>query len=1344
MQLPPLSTSNHAQRQTTRWGPPRLLVTPSIGDLPPPAVPPPSPDPDALPPVADLLSPPVATESASEWTLRFDGACQRNPGPGGAGAALYDPSGAVAWTCAHFLSSRETNNTAEYNALLCGLESAVHHGVTRLRIEGDSHLVLAQVRGTFACSNRRLRVMRNRVQALLKRLDRHVLAHIDRKANAQADRLANRGVDSKKTKCVCSLHASDMQNCWSPQQPSEADDASSTARAPVAPATDHAPREHGDVDDDAEAEIAARDDGVLFPVLPIRDGSAPRKQPRLRLRAMNDDDFDVAAAAVETMANALASKIADAGDWLTGEGYIGAITDHLRAALAPFTVVQSNPLHHASSRPQHRPPRTTRHHREHRLDEALDDLEAVQRATPSDQRVIQKGRRRVARIRSAVDQSKLRQRFATHERETVERILRSASPETADSADANDGVDSGDCPIDRDELAEYFRAVNAPPRRPFDYTSAEGADFRAALAALAPPELAADAFSEEITIDEVEDQLTHVNAASAPGMDGVGYDVYKRFAQQLLPILHAAYSFCWRHQRVPALWKVGLVRLIHKKGDRSKPANWRPICLQQAIYKIYSGLLGRRLTRWLEANERFTTAQKGFRAMNGCHEHNFVASSLLDQTRRLHRKLYVVWYDLANAFGSLPQQLMWDVLRALGVDTTFISRCRDIYSDSHFVIGNGAGGATDPIEQSVGVYQGCPLSPQLFIAALIPLMRALERLPGTGVQLAADARPRATAYADDIKVFSDSAAGIKQCHDVVARFLAWTGLRANPAKCAMLAVTTNARGNPERDDLVLRVHDDVIPQLSLAESYNYLGVGDGFDHVQHRLQLAPKLSELKRDAITLLRSPLAPWQILKAIKTYLYPRVEYAMRHLRPLQSQLEGFDRALVKGFRHLLRLPVNATTEFFFAPASSGGLGLLSLVELHKALQVAHAWQMLHSRDPSIRAIARAQVRQVAQQRYKLDEQHWKERDDELVTLFLNSKLADSAHATPKRRNGDIGSLWTDVQRHLRTMSLRLETRETAATDDTPVSTELLHLRAPHHRHWLNHKTVLRHVKLHLKLQHLHKWKHMVDQGRTVRTQGQAGSKFVTTGSGLWDADYRFAFQARLNQLDTYSVLKRKRLRANATCRQPGCSRAETTAHVLQHCAGNMDAIRKRHDDALARIGTAIREVVTGARGTKELRLNQTVPGFVGPALRPDIQLFDAATRTATVLDLAITHEEQTTDQQDSSTLHFAREHKIAKYAPIKRHLERAGWRVHLSALVYGSLGAVAAGNFAEYTEHLGLLKRDARRLDQRLCTENIKASRRIWNWHCSQHRTRQQARTGQGTGQRAQAEGGQAAQQ
>ena len=976
---------------------------------------------------------------------------------------------------------------------------------------------------------------------------------------------------------------------------------------------------------------------------------------------------------------------------------------------------------------QPRPPRVTAHHREHRIDEALDELHAIERSTPHDRSLIDKARRRVGRIRSAIDQHVLRHTFDTEEKVCVDGILAEAQAQRAASAARTAGgrvtatttvSDDGVCPVPGDQLWQYFTMVNTPTGD-FDADAPGGAIFRDALARLPATRLFSELLTAAPSTEDVEAQLQHVRGTSSPGMDGVGYDVYQRFTAQLLPVLVACFKRCWDAKKVPQSWKLGLVRLIYKKGERGDPANWRPICLQQAIYKLYAGVLSRRLVRWMDANDRHAPGQKGFRAVNGCGEHNFLAATLIDTVRRKKRTLYEVWYDFKNAFGSVPFKLLWDSLFRLGIPMEYIKMCQGLYDKANFVVGNAVDGFTDPIEQRVGVFQGCPLSPQLFSAAISPLLYALHRLPDSGVQLSGDDRPGVTAYADDLKIFSASKAAVTRQHELVAEFLKWTGMEANPSKCRSLGLGRNG-GNIVADDLQLALAGAPIPAMTHMQSYNYLGVGDGFDHVCRRIELAPKLKQLKQDTTALLASGLAPWQVVKAVKVYLYPRVEYALRYLRPDDQYLESFDLHLRRGLRHLLRLPTSANNDFFYAPVSRGGLGFLPLVQLHAAQQIAHGWQMLHSPDAAIRRIAREQLRQIADKRHVLDPAYWKQRGDELCERFLNDDLGSSPHAPPKRRNGDIGSLWVDVRKNIKVYGLKFETAPADLDSGDPVKT--LQLRVPHHTAYLDHTSVLRHVKQHMKNLHWQAWCRRKDQGKTARVHGGIGSGFLTRPRGLWENDYRFAVAARLNMIDTGDSLARRRLRAHDRCRYPGCRWKETLAHVLNHCPGTMDAIRGRHDDALKEIERTLRASSGDRQGRNEMRVNQTVPGMPGAALRPDLQVFNHDLRTVAVVDLAIAFDVQERDDPSSSGLTQAYAAKVLKYEGIKKHLERQGWTVELSALVYGSLGSVAPSNFKVFTEHLGLLKRDAKRLDRCLSASCIQSSRRIWNLHCSKHRARQ----------------------
>ena len=93
--------------------------------------------------------------------------------------------------------------------------------------------------------------------------------------------------------------------------------------------------------------------------------------------------------------------------------------------------------------------------------------------------------------------------------------------------------------------------------------------------------------------------------------------------------------------------------------------------------------------------------------------------------------------------------------------------------------------------------------------------------------------------------------------------------------------------------------------------------------------------------------------------------------------------------------------------------------------------------------------------------------------------------------RRTGDIGSLWVDVQRIMSTFHLSFSD----CADAT--STEPLGLCVPHHDQWLDHKTILRHVKLHMKICHQTLPPSLVDQGKTARVHGGLCAKFAKMGA-------------------------------------------------------------------------------------------------------------------------------------------------------------------------------------------------------------------------------------------------------
>lgn len=131
------------------------------------------------------------------FKIQFDGGSRGNPGIAGSGCVLYEPNMCVRATDSTFMQ-HATNNVAEYTALLIGLRLAVHHGVDDLVIEGDSKLVVEQVRGAWKVNHPTLASIHRQIREVLERFRYATIRHIPRAENAAADRVANAAMDKGK------------------------------------------------------------------------------------------------------------------------------------------------------------------------------------------------------------------------------------------------------------------------------------------------------------------------------------------------------------------------------------------------------------------------------------------------------------------------------------------------------------------------------------------------------------------------------------------------------------------------------------------------------------------------------------------------------------------------------------------------------------------------------------------------------------------------------------------------------------------------------------------------------------------------------------------------------------------------------------------------------------------------------------------------------------------------------------------------------------------------------------------------------------------------------------------
>ena len=511
-----------------------------------------------------------------------------------------------------------------------------------------------------------------------------------------------------------------------------------------------------------------------------------------------------------------------------------------------------------------------------------------------------------------------------------------------------------------------------------------------------------DVLQTPVTPEEVVTQFKRVKC-TAPGIDGITYANWRWVDPQRL-ILSTIFNICGINCRVPRKWKHSVVTLIHKGGDTASVRNWRPISLQLNIYKLYSALIARRIASWAIGSSAFSPAQKGFLAFDGCAEHNFLLRSMMTDSRREGKDLLLTWLDLKDAFSSVPHQLMFLMMRRLGLNGSVLDIVGDIYTNSTIAVRTGKDSYTPAIGQNRGVKQGCPLSPILFNIVLEGLLKRLTAneagYPLAGYTI------NSLAYADDICVTASSKTELQSLLNHCYEFAEWAGLVFNAGKCGSLCLVNQAPRIYVDHLFTPLLGTEAIPALTWEERYKYLGCPTGAYRTPTNI-LIDLRDSLLRDTNILFTSELAEWQKLDAYRRFLFPRLGFTLKVIFPGVVWCRKLDtslRAIIKGG---LRLPQRTCTKYLYLSQALGGLGVPCAEDESHVVRASQAFKFLGDmRDPRIRDVALHQLGETIKKRARrLDPSI-----PEDMAEFLNTTAPPG-----EGRAGDLQSLWTAARASL-----------------------------------------------------------------------------------------------------------------------------------------------------------------------------------------------------------------------------------------------------------------------------------------------------------------------------------------
>lgn len=123
-----------------------------------------------------------------------DGGSRGNPGPSGIGVILFDDDGNTISQLAEFIG-KTTNNQAEYQALIMGLQEALVYGAWEVTVHLDSQLLVNQLTGEYRVKNENIKKLFFLAQNLIKKFKKVKFIKIPRSENFEADKLVNQAIN---------------------------------------------------------------------------------------------------------------------------------------------------------------------------------------------------------------------------------------------------------------------------------------------------------------------------------------------------------------------------------------------------------------------------------------------------------------------------------------------------------------------------------------------------------------------------------------------------------------------------------------------------------------------------------------------------------------------------------------------------------------------------------------------------------------------------------------------------------------------------------------------------------------------------------------------------------------------------------------------------------------------------------------------------------------------------------------------------------------------------------------------------------------------------------------------
>jgi len=183
----------------------------------------------------------------------------------------------------------------------------------------------------------------------------------------------------------------------------------------------------------------------------------------------------------------------------------------------------------------------------------------------------------------------------------------------------------------------------------------------------------------QITLDELWEVLRGCEE-SAPGPDGITYNVYKKLWSEIGPFLLESWKYSVSVKLLPLDQRVSAITLLPKNGKpKDRIENWRPITLSNCDLKMFTKLISNRVSKVL--NRIIHPSQTAYIPGRVVHDNLRMFEFYNNYCKEKNVDAVLISLDAKKAFDSVSHKYLHKVLKAYGFSDNFIETVQLLYKD---------------------------------------------------------------------------------------------------------------------------------------------------------------------------------------------------------------------------------------------------------------------------------------------------------------------------------------------------------------------------------------------------------------------------------------------------------------------------------------------------------------------------------------------------------------------------------------------------------------------------------------------------------------------------------------